>query len=438
MNISFKKDMYKSYMVIEKVPAFSPHHFMMKMLSENEIPGLLKSGYENLNGQYNMLYDISSKQAFSKYFEKEKMSFDQVKALLLSLRGLLRTLREYLLDADNIILKQECIFTDPEGKHFSYCYYPYYNGDLLLELRELFTKLLSMVNYDDERAVRLVIELQNGVQAENVTIEDLMEIYHRVTEGFRPKVQKIEPPESAAFLPPERKPIPAEEKVTERQKSDWDFLDDDLPFFEKVKCYLKGKKFMDVLEDINNREFLEKVRQCGRPAAVEETFRPEEALPAPEKPAFEYITFADGENVSTVAEPEPYRTQSPRRKDPFLPEYPADLFAAASDGTVLLGKKPDSGRKLTGLHKQQGVRILLTEFPFTVGSSARGCDAQIEEDTISRMHARFYKEDGQYYVEDLNSMNGTYLNDERLESYKRAAIREGDILRFAEEEFCFR
>ena len=42
------------------------------------------------------------------------------------------------------------------------------------------------------------------------------------------------------------------------------------------------------------------------------------------------------------------------------------------------------------------------------------------------------------YVEDLNSMNGTYLNDERLSAYTKRQLTPGDTLRFAEEEYCFR
>ena len=41
MNISFRKNLNKNYMVIEKVPDFSENNFQVQMLLQNEIPTLL-------------------------------------------------------------------------------------------------------------------------------------------------------------------------------------------------------------------------------------------------------------------------------------------------------------------------------------------------------------------------------------------------------------
>lgn len=40
----------------------------------------------------------------------------------------------------------------------------------------------------------------------------------------------------------------------------------------------------------------------------------------------------------------------------------------------------------------------------------------LEDDGISRVHARIYKQDESYFVEDLRSSNGTYLNGARIDS----------------------
>ena len=41
-------------------------------------------------------------------------------------------------------------------------------------------------------------------------------------------------------------------------------------------------------------------------------------------------------------------------------------------------------------------------------------DLQIVDDTLSAIHARIFYKNGQWMVEDLQSTNGTYLNEERL------------------------
>lgn len=44
------------------------------------------------------------------------------------------------------------------------------------------------------------------------------------------------------------------------------------------------------------------------------------------------------------------------------------------------------------------------------------CDIRLDDDTVSGHHARVWFKNRQWWVEDLRSTNGTYLNDERVET----------------------
>jgi hypothetical protein len=48
---------------------------------------------------------------------------------------------------------------------------------------------------------------------------------------------------------------------------------------------------------------------------------------------------------------------------------------------------------------------------------------------LSRRHARLTLRDGQCWIEDLNSVNWTYLNNQRLSPEKPAPLKDGDLLR---------
>ena len=61
-----------------------------------------------------------------------------------------------------------------------------------------------------------------------------------------------------------------------------------------------------------------------------------------------------------------------------------------------------------------------------IGRSEKS-DYTIANETVSARHARLSYHHNQWWVEDLNSMNGTYLNDERL-SFPTVII-SGDELR---------
>jgi hypothetical protein len=52
------------------------------------------------------------------------------------------------------------------------------------------------------------------------------------------------------------------------------------------------------------------------------------------------------------------------------------------------------------------------------------------EQGVSRRHARIYTREGTCFVEDLDSVNGTFLNDERITPYLPYAFRDGDLLMF--------
>lgn len=64
------------------------------------------------------------------------------------------------------------------------------------------------------------------------------------------------------------------------------------------------------------------------------------------------------------------------------------------------------------------------------------CDILLTEGHTSRKHARLLLADGTYWLEDLGSANGTFVNGARISG--RARLASGDRLRFDVEEYDFR
>lgn len=61
----------------------------------------------------------------------------------------------------------------------------------------------------------------------------------------------------------------------------------------------------------------------------------------------------------------------------------------------------------------------------TVGRAA-GCQVTIDDTFASQIHARVFQRDGQLFVEDLGSTNGTWLNREKVTG--PLVMRRGDHL----------
>ena len=66
---------------------------------------------------------------------------------------------------------------------------------------------------------------------------------------------------------------------------------------------------------------------------------------------------------------------------------------------------------------------------------AKGCDISIKEDYISAKHAHIWFEDGEWYLEDLGSRNGTAVNGQRIRDI--VILDPEDVISFGGLNFVF-
>jgi FHA domain len=121
------------------------------------------------------------------------------------------------------------------------------------------------------------------------------------------------------------------------------------------------------------------------------------------------------------------------------------------------GRDPAASPDATGLHSAStvGVASLADRTPRLVVDRAPGHDPgmiydldgdivlgrgdraeiRLEDPFASSRHARIYEQGNILVVEDLRSTNGTYLNEELLESPR--PLHPGDHMRIGESEFTF-
>ena len=75
----------------------------------------------------------------------------------------------------------------------------------------------------------------------------------------------------------------------------------------------------------------------------------------------------------------------------------------------------------------------LSERPITIGRSPEA-DVVILDEKASRIHCGIRLWDGDFYVKDLKSRNGTYVNDQRVDVAK---LKSGDRIRVGNILFSF-
>ncbi len=74
---------------------------------------------------------------------------------------------------------------------------------------------------------------------------------------------------------------------------------------------------------------------------------------------------------------------------------------------------------------EQRGRSFTLDVEVTVGRAA-GCQVTLDDTYASSLHARLFTRDGQFFVEDLGSTNGTYLNRKKVSG--PMVMKRGDQL----------
>ena len=88
-------------------------------------------------------------------------------------------------------------------------------------------------------------------------------------------------------------------------------------------------------------------------------------------------------------------------------------------------------REAPDLHERSPEEILFEfrQFPVTVGRGANNNIILTDPTrTVSRNHVRISEKEGRVVIEDLESKNFTYLNNERLNPHEEYFLREGDMV----------
>lgn len=103
-----------------------------------------------------------------------------------------------------------------------------------------------------------------------------------------------------------------------------------------------------------------------------------------------------------------------------------------------LDSRPKSSRGRPCLTQEDGERqFFLEDLPLTVGKLKGRVSLLLSDRSVSRMHARMEASEEGICVRDLNSRNGTLVNERKLSPNESVLLKDGDEIRFGRERFRF-
>ena len=104
-------------------------------------------------------------------------------------------------------------------------------------------------------------------------------------------------------------------------------------------------------------------------------------------------------------------------------------------GDRIAGRKTPGITLFIRIHPSSETQRFFAQPEVTIGRDTN-CDLSMLDETMSAHHARIVYHHGQWWLEDLNSTNGTYLNQEKLTTH--AVIITGDEFKCGNTQFGVR
>lgn len=94
---------------------------------------------------------------------------------------------------------------------------------------------------------------------------------------------------------------------------------------------------------------------------------------------------------------------------------------------------------IVGVRTPEAVELPVTKPEFVIGKNAASVDGHIGfNNAISRKHCKIICDNGRYFIVDLGSTNGTYVNEKKLIGEQKIPLKVGDKVRLANSNFIIK
>lgn len=427
LETKYYKDYRHNYLIIKDNGCLTENVYQRKMMTENKIKGLLQSSEKHINGEMLLYFEITSKQSLQSFFGEKQIRMDFLKKFFIQLKMVNDILQKYLLDGSCIVLLPEYIFLDVGTEDMFFLYYPDQEEGSLSDLMNFF---MAKTDSEDMEAVETVYRIADLIQKEQFVLDEVLEWfsddrgdYAGQDAGNTDRLKEENPWQ--------REPIQTYQEEPEPE------------FNSNCQERTGPGQPRKLSKLIPLAVFL--AASAGVLVYVMCTYR----LSYTEKI---YLTAGWGTIGLILIGAAvwyflPELSRFRREKEPggvnrdyrLVPTNETDSALEKDVGnTVFIPWTENCENKLYGADRKNKYHIDLGKLPLTVGKLAGMVDMIIDEQSISRMHARFSRMGSQIYITDLNSTNGTFRNGMRLEPNASELIEPGDEIRLGKLKFIYR
>ena len=411
--VSYQRNIAGSYM---KIPVSRINEFDERLILKKKLPGLIPVERCFMDGRGEYWYQITGKQSLDTYCRLQDVSVAFIEQVILSVCSEIEILEWNLLDINCLQLEPELVYISNQTQEVLFCVYPENTQDISLGFQQLMEYLLTRIDHKDEEMVRLGYGIYEKTLREGYNILDIREFIVQRRNERNPQIQDNSEMDGLG-------------KATEgKRKSDKVAKQDRIRNVDRTgKQEEKGvlKKQVEETCPVSEtgvrdwRNGLGKTQEIW--AAMQETWGHIRKLLKtpliPERTKKKELSQADFF----------YDTEEEEELEPVIEIHPTVCIGQGNlrEEGLLLYEGRDT---YPDYHIQKEV--------CTVGKD-QASDLLLQKETVSRHHAKIRKMEDGYYIEDLNSTNGTYLNDELLSYKEPRLLHSSDLICFADVKYRF-
>ena len=392
INTILRQEAGRTYLAV-KNESNASKEYLISMITKNQIEGLLPCKITYDQTQSMLYYDVTNKISLEHLYKEKSLTCREIRRLFDGLADIKKKGQKYLLEEEYYVFDPKIIFVDMETDTIEVMYVPF-NNDEEGQYGRFADFLLKKVEQNDGGAVKLAYMFYKMISLETFSLE-----------GFSVLVDK-------EIVLEERKEERQEVSSNSIQYETLQTKDNILEYPEKINYICPIVLFIGSVGLVFTFVVLRKsfiyavyilivgvilmiafiisiVKLVNR---IIETTREEEMQNA-------------GENVSVADYWEDEETQVFYESD----QTESDSFIKRD--YCLKWKE-------NGLEKQYRI----DNFPILIGKLRGEVNCLINEVSVSRIHARLTKEGEKIVLEDVDSKNGVFVDDFRLQAGQRVAV----------------
>ena len=492
MKSEYKRDMNHNYLILTGEDVIDTDSYQVRMIVANAVPDLLQCRIQGIDGKFMVYYDVTSRHSLTALFEDRKLGIEDLQIILGGFIQVMEEMSEYLLNPCQLILEPEYIYMDSEKKNVRFCYLPGFHGEVQKQFQNLAEYFLPKLDHEDGKAVMLGYGVYRRALEDSFHLEHIKEELYKVREGkesdfmdYEKKIvqqpekidsgkeeQQKELWESGSW---ERENNVNSEKKTQKRRSekkDKTKKTKDVKIWKSVAGFagallillgittgmaggylprvsteillgvilllmVLGMLVYILLKKVSGNEQKKRDIEEKVQSTDERYNRQKEMM---------WQTCEAGEKKNRMEEAAVVGEGITEKRNPVSEKLTKDVekrkkTEEVSEGfgeTMVLSSGAVKG-PATLVSREPGelATIYLDQDITVIGKLKTAADAVINVPTVSRIHAKIRRRDGEYYLTDLNSRNGTSVNGQMLKTGEDYFLKDEDEVDFAQARYIF-